>query len=542
MTLKPNVTGHSSDRSTTTRNPSATAETPSPSPSPSLSPSPLSRKFAPFRSLVPLLAQSDDPKLATSTTTTTTTIPYCCYLNAASAPPSNLIVHESLTRYASESLYCPSPHRTYWRPRAESARRLLARCLNARSPDDVAFARDTTEAMGCFIRGLADGGVMLLGDGDNVVVAENEYPNQVYGWRALRDHLATRGGRGKGETKKPVRIEIRFVPNHPDRVVGGGGGGEGEYGGGAITAETLRPYVDDRTRAIGLSSVMYDTGQRNDVRGICEAFAFPRGKGSEGEGKGEGEGAEKKEKNRKKKKIHVLVDAAQHVGFAPLDVQTLGASAVAFTLHKGLSCPTGIAALWVDPAFVAAAEPIPCAPSLQGVVVVPEGGGSGTEEEGEKEGKGERKRKDEGDEEEEEEEEEDGKVRFWPDARRFEHQNLSLVGAGAAEAFLRFYLDVLGPEDVQAYLYELGDALLAGCDGLGIGVASPRARGERASHLYVLRLRAQGWAEFLEGRGVWVTRNRLGIRVGFGWYNNQDDVVRLLEVLRLGIEAGLPVC
>ncbi|OTA83202.1 hypothetical protein M434DRAFT_24806 [Hypoxylon sp. CO27-5] len=402
----------------------------------------LSEKFAVHRRLVPLVSQNED----------------VIFLNAASAPPSNLIVHEAITRYSAEALYEPYPY-TKWRKTREEARRLIARCINAETPETIAFTRDTTEGLGGFIR------AMPFRPGDNVVVVDSEHPNQVYGWLALR----------------AAGLQVRQVPTIPDFEKAGQIT--------AIDAETLRPFVDARTRAVGISSISFDSGQLNDVAGICAAFR-PRG-------------------------IHVLADVSQHVGVARLDVRSLGVSAAAFTLHKGLNCPTGIGALYISPAaFAQLGDPVPPIVNMAGVRNVSEDlvvdGGR--------------------------------EVEWFPDARRFEHQNMSLVGVAAAEAFTRFYLEVLGPEDVEAHLHCLTELLRSECERLGVGVLGPRERSRRAPHICVLDLEPESWGAHLRGTGgVRFTVNRLGIRVSFGFFNSIDDVKRFIRVLESGVAKGLRV-
>ncbi|KAI1771538.1 PLP-dependent transferase [Hypoxylon cercidicola] len=403
----------------------------------------LSEKFAVHRRLVPLVAQNED----------------VLFLNAASAPPSNLIVHEAITRYSAEALYETYPYGTRWQRTREEARRLVARCIGAEDPSTVAFTRDTTEGLGSFIRSIP------FGKGDNVVILDTEHPNMAYGFLALR---------GAG-------LQVRQVPTVA----------EAERSGkvDAVDAETLRPYVDDRTRAIGLSSISFDSGQRHDVAGICAAYR-PRG-------------------------IHVLADMTQHVGFAAVDVRALGISAGAFSLHKGLNCPTGLGALYISPeAFGELGDPTPPIVSMASAKNI---------------------REDllvRGDE----------PVDFYPDARRFEHANMSLVAATAAEAFARFYLDVLGPADVEAHLYGLTGALAKESERLGIPVVGPGRRGRRAPHICVLGLDPGTWGPYLkEIGGLRLTVNRLGVRVSFGFYSSIDDVRRFVQVLERGLSVGLEV-
>lgn len=391
-----------------------------------------------FRSLVPLLA---DTKIT--------------YLNASYQPPSNLIVHGAIAKFTSDALYSPHP-KPQWQKAVEETRELVGRYINA-DASSIAFTRDTTEALGCFIHGLD------FKPGDNVVVLDTEHPNHVYGWMALRK----------------LGLEVRQVPTIS----------EAQSAGGSVTAAnaaTFAPFVDERTRAIGLSSIMFHSGQWNDVADICNTFR-PRG-------------------------VHVLADLTQQVGFAEVDVEALGVSAAAFSLHKGLNCPTGFAVLYVNPEVIHATDPTPpivgygAISNVRADLLVPS----------------------------------DDLV-YHASARRYEHLNLSLVSAAAAKAFLTFYLDTMGPKRVQEHLYSLGDVLRSECDGLGVKIVGPRARKEHAPHLYILDLHDPRWMSLLKANGIYVTPYRLGIRVSFGFYNNKADVKRLATVLKAGVHEGLPL-
>ncbi|KAI1483734.1 PLP-dependent transferase [Daldinia eschscholtzii] len=388
----------------------------------------LADKFAAHRHLVPLVAQNPD----------------VIFLNAASAPPSNLLVHEAITRYSAQALYEASPH-TKWRETREEARGLIARCINAEDATTIAFTRDTTEALGSFIRCVG------FEPGDNVVTVDAEHPNQTLCWLALRGaglevrQISTISTETETETETERRSGSVVV----------------------VDAETLRPYVDSRTRAIGISSITFDSGHQNDVKSICAEYR-PRG-------------------------IHVLADITQHVGFARIDVKDLGVSAAAFSLHKGLNTPTGIGALYISPqAFTELDDPTPPFVSMEAVKNLNESLVVKV----------------------------DDALELHPNARRFEHANMSLVGVTAAAAYTRFYLDVLGPADVEAHLYALTDLLGKECDRLGIRVVNPRERGKRAPHITILAL-SKEWGPYLGGPG--------------------EDVRRFARVLELGVAQGLRV-
>ncbi|KAL4876359.1 pyridoxal phosphate-dependent transferase [Aspergillus karnatakaensis] len=392
----------------------------------------------PFRTLVPLL-----------------TNPEITYLNASFSPPANHITASAITRFVSEALYTPNP-KPGWLATANELRSLLAEYIHAPA-SSIALTRDTTEGLNSFIRGLD------IKKGDNVVILDTEHPNHAYAWMALREE--------KG-------VKVRQVPTIAEagrtgRVV-------------VATAETFAPYVDERTVAIGLSSIMFHNGQWNEVQGICDAFR-PRG-------------------------IHVLVDVTQQVGFAGVDVTKLGVSAAVFSMHKGLHAPTGLAALYVAPSVIESVDP---RPPIVGFGAVKDARGDLLVDGGE--------------------------MVYHGDARRYEHLNLSLVGCVAAKAYLEFYLRTMGVENVMEHLYGLGDVLRRECGRLGLNVVGPEGREGHAPHLYVLDLKSGRWLEHLTGEGFYVSQYRLGIRVSFGFYNNVQDVERLALALEKGIANGIPM-
>ncbi|KAH8899030.1 PLP-dependent transferase [Thozetella sp. PMI_491] len=395
---------------------------------------PLADEFALYRKLVPLVERPD-----------------VLYLDSASQPPSNLIVANALNQYTHDHLHNPNA-KNVWKEAAEDLRGLLGRYINA-DPEDIAITSDTTEAGGCFTHSLD------LKPGDNVVVVDSEFPHLPYTFLTLRE-------RG---------IEVRQIPTIP----------EAERTGQvtAFNADTFRPYVDDRTRCIGISTIMFHSGQWNDVAAIAAEYR-PRG-------------------------IHVFADVTQQIGFAALDVKALGVSAAGFSFFKGFASPRGIAALYVDREVVRELRAPPIA-SGRGVanaradrLVPPD------------------------------------EVVYYPNARRFEHENLNYAGAVAAKAWLSFYLDTIGPQKLEAHLHALGDALRATAAELSIRVVGPEDRAQHAPHLYILELLDPGWKAYLEAQGVWITHYRLGVRVAFHFYNNLADVERLGRVLEMGLQSGL---
>lgn len=367
------------------------------------------------------------------------------YCNASYQPPMNLIVKQALDTYLDEAINEPNP-KPNWQATTEKTRALVGQYINA-APESIAFTCDTTEGLNLFQRSLQ------LTHGDNIVMLDTEHPNQAYGWLALRD----------------VGIEVRQVPTH-----------------GALYADasTFAPFVDDDTKAIGLSSIMFHSGQKNNIKDICAHFR-PKG-------------------------VHVLVDMTQEVGTGPIDVQRDGLSAAAFSFHKALGCPTGLGALYVDPQVLLELKPTPpivgagSVANLRSDLIVTS-----------------------------------GETRYHRSTRRYEHLNLPLVSIHAAHAALGLLLYDMTPSGVQTHLRSLGRELRSECDKLGIAVIGETDESKRAPHLYVLGLLDPAWSDHFQRHSVYVSCYRLGVRVSFGFYNTMDDVHALVGVLRKGLESGM---
>jgi len=246
------------------------------------------------------------------------------------------------------------------------------------------------------------------------------------------------------------------------------------------TAATFEPYIDGRTRVVTLSHVTFHAGQVHDLAGIGQLC--------------------------RRRGIYFIVDAMQSVGVIPLDVKALGISVLAAGTHKGLLVPQGLGVLYVArelhelrPAYLAMSS---MANPPEDYIARPD----------------------------------DMAVR--EDARRFEFGNVNLPDVHALAAAIRL-IENIGVSAIQAHVTELGDLLLAHLDRLGVDVVGPRERGKR-NHIYVLELPVEPWMAFFARHDVRVSPERGGIRVSLAMFNSVDDVERLANVLRTGIEENLP--
>ena len=170
-----------------------------------------------------------------------------------------------------------------WLTRIDEVRGLAARLVNA-DPLDIAFIKNTSEGIGIVAEGFP------WQAGDNVVIAQEEYPANQYPWLNLRD-------RG---------VEVRAVPSRPD---------------GRLGIDDIAAAFDARTRLLSLSWVEFASGFRNDLDVLGQLC--------------------------REKGIAFFVDAIQGLGVFPLDVHKTPIDFLAADGHKWLLGPEGAGVLWI---------------------------------------------------------------------------------------------------------------------------------------------------------------------------------------------------
>ena len=167
----------------------------------------------------------------------------------------------------------------------ESARRAVARLINAPSVDEVIFTKNATESINLVTRSW---GVANLGEGDVVVLTHMEHHANIVPWQMLRDE------RG---------IEIRWVP---------------------LTADGQLD-LSDLDRLLEGAKVFSFTAMSNvlgTIPPVVELCAAAHAAGA-----------------------LAVVDACQYVPHNVTDVQAWDADLVAFSSHK-MCGPSGIGMLW----------------------------------------------------------------------------------------------------------------------------------------------------------------------------------------------------
>lgn len=167
----------------------------------------------------------------------------------------------------------------------EGARAKVEALIGAK-PDEVVFARGTTEALNLAAWAL---GETRIGPGDEILVTEMEHHANLIPWQ----EAARRRGANL--------LAIAVAPT------------------GELDLDDFQRKLSPRTKVVALAHVSNVLGTVNPVRQIADA-AHAVG-------------------------AAVVVDAAQSVPHVPVRVGELGADLIAFSGHKMLG-PTGIGVLW----------------------------------------------------------------------------------------------------------------------------------------------------------------------------------------------------
>jgi cysteine desulfurase/selenocysteine lyase len=152
----------------------------------------------------------------------------------------------------------------------------IARLIGAKR-SEIAFIKNTTEGLITVANGYR------WRKGDNVVIADIEYPSNVYCWMKL----AQRG------------VELRWVRNRHGRIL----------------VDDIRALMNERTRVVSLSAVQFSNGFRQDLESTA-ALCKERG-------------------------TLLNLDAIQWVGALTIDVERLGIHFLSVGGHKWLLAPIG---------------------------------------------------------------------------------------------------------------------------------------------------------------------------------------------------------
>lgn len=179
----------------------------------------------------------------------------------------------------------------------EAVRLQTARFIHAPSERGIVFTRNTTEAINLFAHAW---GRSRLKAGDQILLSEMEHHSNLVPWQLLANATGA---------------SLAFIPVTDD---------------GRLELGKLDALLTRRTKLVALTHMSNVLGTINPIQEIVQR-AHRTG-------------------------AVALIDAAQSAPHLPLDVQQLGADAVAFSAHKMLG-PTGVGVLCAREELLEAMEP-----------------------------------------------------------------------------------------------------------------------------------------------------------------------------------------
>lgn len=218
------------------------------------------------------------------------------YVNHASISPMPLpavqAMQAAVARLGHDPMSFYTPDSGYGDLFATFAQEMGA-LINAASPDEIVSVTATSNGLNAVAQAID------WQPGDNVVLADVEFPSNVYPWMAL---------------------ERRGVATRLVHTADGG-----------ASVEAFAPHVDARTRLIAVSAVQFFTGHRADLAAL---------------------GAYCRERD-----ILFAVDAIQAAGHMPIDVQAMHIDILASGGQKSLMGPPGQGFLYVRQAVAERLRP-----------------------------------------------------------------------------------------------------------------------------------------------------------------------------------------
>jgi selenocysteine lyase/cysteine desulfurase len=205
------------------------------------------------------------------------------YLNHAATSPLSIRVVDAMAAHLQER--SSGSIDSYWTdlPKKEECRAFVQKLVNAESPDRIAFAANTSDAINVVAAG------MPWQSGDCVLLNDMEFPANVYPYLHLRR----------------LGVEIDNIP----------------CASGKITPEIIEAALTPRTRIVALSAVQFLTGYRADMAAIGEIC--------------------------RRRGVFFIVDGIQAVGATHVDVQAMQIDALTAGCQKWQMGPHGTGFLYL---------------------------------------------------------------------------------------------------------------------------------------------------------------------------------------------------
>jgi selenocysteine lyase/cysteine desulfurase len=211
--------------------------------------------------------------------------PDLCYLNHAAVGPWSRRTAQTVANFAQQNMTRGAEDYPDWLEVERSLRRRLMRLINAKTPDDIALTKNTSEGLSIISQGLD----WLAGD--EVVGLRGDFCSNQMPWEVLSEH---------GVSYRPVDALDSDDPE------------------GALIGA-----ISDKTRLLAISSVHFATGYRFDLKRLSDACC--------------------------RNDILLSVDLIQSLGAVNFDLSDTPADFVTSGGHKWLLSPEGLGFMYCRP-------------------------------------------------------------------------------------------------------------------------------------------------------------------------------------------------
>jgi selenocysteine lyase/cysteine desulfurase len=358
----------------------------------------------------------------------------CAYFNHAGVSPLNTRIVAAMNEFNQQTAQQPFGEIfPALNERMLDLRKRLAALVGARSHDEIALMPNTAAGINTAALSLP------LRAGDNVLVLDGDYPANIYPWM----NLARRG------------VLTKLVP-----AVGGG-----------LDLDVLASRIDNRTRVIAMSTVVFATGFRNDIEAVGKLC--------------------------KERGIYFCVDGIQSLGALPLDVQAANIDFLSAGSQKWLLGPLGGGFLYVrrelldelvPGPYVGASSVVDAANFL------------------------------------------DYNFTLAPTAERFHigtPSTPSLIGLHASLTLIQ----EIGIEQIAERVLMLAGTAIDDMQRRGFGVSADTTPARRSGIVIAEVENPQAASEHLAKQGIMCIPRGRGVRIAPHFYNTEEEVLRIGEAL-----------
>lgn len=211
--------------------------------------------------------------------------PSLIYLNHAGVGPWPRRTRDAIAAFADENAHRGAADYPRWIKTETRLRQRLADLINARSSDDVALVKNTSEGLSFIAYGIE------WSPGDEIIINRHEFPSNRVVWESL-----------KSRGVKLVDVDLTSTSTPEDALI-----------------DALSP----KTRLLTVSSVQYGTGLRMNLSRLAAAC--------------------------RTNNVLFCVDAIQSLGALRFDLDTVDADFVIADGHKWMLGPEGLGLFYCRP-------------------------------------------------------------------------------------------------------------------------------------------------------------------------------------------------